>query len=144
MPCGKGRSGACNCTITPGLNITMRGSGNVVDPFIFDTTPAYVEVTDGTEMLVSLEGSGEIRDPYVLSLNVLPSLVDGYWDRWAGDQATYDAILYPPLDTLHVVLTPDPNIPVVDMLYSGSDAADAIYAGDTLVAVNSGGSLVAP
>ena len=95
---------ACSCKIVGGRGTRVTGSGNINNPYVIDAFPISLVVMDTVTINLSLSGSGLESDPWVISADTQPGLLDGYWKIWQGTQAEYDALGSYDDDTLYVIL----------------------------------------
>lgn len=104
MPCQcENDRAACRCTITAGLNVTIDGSGIAADPIVIHVSPQYLEGVNGADTIVTVSGTGDIENPFILRVDVDPALVEG-WTMWQGSRSELTALGTIPESTLAVVI----------------------------------------
>lgn len=71
-PCGCGGNAAlnCNCSIVPGPNTTVTGTGDPEDPYVITAGTAALQVTDTNSVDLTLTGDGQVGTPYNVSAAV--------------------------------------------------------------------------
>jgi len=104
MACNCEEDEGCTCTFTSGFGVVLSGAGTSANPLTLDVDPYSLAVVDGATVFVTLEGDGSLGNRYLLSLDLDPTFVEGYWDRWVGSQAELDAIVAPDPGVLYVVV----------------------------------------
>ena len=133
MACKCKEDEGCSCTFTSGFGVTLSGAGTPANPLAIDIDPYFLAVADTVDFAAVLEGDGALNNRYMLSFDLDPTLLEGFWDAWSGTSVQRDAIVAPDPDTIYVALDLGTAGIEADALYSGADAALRIYAGDVLV-----------
>ena len=95
---------SCSCKIVAGRGTRVSGSGNINNPYVIDAFPMSLIVMDTASINLSISGSGLESDPWVVSADAQPGILDGYWKMWQGTQDEYDALGSYDDDTLYVIL----------------------------------------
>lgn len=145
MPCRcEAESAGCKCTFTAGLNITLEGSGTPSDPIQVHVDPAFLQAVNGTGTTVALTGDGGVSNPYIINIELAPALYEGKAYRWVGSDADL-AYNPPPADAVAAVTFGGVKrlVGLVN-LYGGTTRFVRVYAGDVMVADESGGGVLGP
>ena len=131
----------CKCIFTAGLNITLEGGGTSSDPVQVHVAPAYLTAENGTNTIVTVTGSGDVPDPYLLKIELDPGLYVGKARRWVGSED--DLAFKPPVPGQIGAIVSGPNKRLLGLvnLYGGTDRFVRVYVGDVMVADESGGTL---
>lgn len=131
----------CKCTFSAGLNVTLEGGGTSSDPIQVHVAPEYLVAENGTNTVVTVTGTGDVPDPYLLKIELAPGLYEGKAGRWVGSDE--ELAVKPPRPDQIGAVTSGPNKRLLGLvnLYGGTDRFVRVYVGDVMVADDSGGTL---
>lgn len=102
--CGKSNDrGSCSCTFVWGLNTTVTGFGSNREPLRVTVAKAVVTGVTTATAKVTVTGTGNIDNPYILSINLVDDGSDK-WGKWSGSQAQFDGLRAIEAKTLHAVI----------------------------------------
>ena len=97
-------SGGCSCVFVAGLNVTLEGGGTVADPVRVSVNPAYLQGVNGLNTIVTVAGTGDVQDPYLVRVEIDPAATAAYWTRWYGSRLQLNSMGGVPPGTLAVVI----------------------------------------
>lgn len=89
------RGDACSCIVVAGRNTRVTGSGQLNNPYIVDSFPMSLSVSDTATVNLTLTGTGTGTDPWAISADLATGALSETWKRWTGTQAEYDALPTP-------------------------------------------------
>ena len=94
----------CLCIFQAGLHVGVTGGGTPADPITISVDAAYLQGANGLNTIVSVTGTGDVQNPYLVRIDVDSTVLDGYWTRWYGSRAALIAAGGVPPGTLAVVI----------------------------------------
>lgn len=95
---------SCSCKIVAGRGTRVTGSGNLNNPYTIDAFPMSLTVQDTPSINLTLTGTGLLSDPWTITGELTDDFLSGYWLRWVGTQAEYDALVTYDDQTMYIII----------------------------------------